>query len=229
MNFAQSPIPTQSPIVEILSSAADIGLQYFNLKQVKKLQVSFQRRLDTDAEKIDYINNMVSRLTSEAIRFAEAGRVQPGIPEFDKTLALLVKNDIIYRGNCNADILAPVQNDKEPRKVWASISRSGSIKPPTQLTPEVGVIWAGGCKEAEYQARIAYNKGIKTGLMFKAKTVLLGDLSALDIFMRVGGGLLLVVGFILLLKTQNVVIEEEKSFKFTRKKKVKPGQKRYKK
>jgi len=204
------------PLAQIGIAAGDVALDYSNFTQLQDMQASFQKKLDSDAAMIEYIKYIVDRFTSAGVRLAKSGRYQPGTPAFETVLALLLKNDMQYLGNCDVRIYTPASSSGA-RTVWAIISRQGFITPPTNIPPDVGSIWASGCKDAQDQFSIEYIKAIKGTQRFNVEALSQMDIGTINLFLRIGLGVFLIVMVILIIKTQSELIGEQATVRYVRK------------
>lgn len=203
------------------SAAANVATSAYHAVQMNKMQQGFQKKLDNDAARIEYIKLIVDRYKSVGSRIAKTTGHKAGTQAFDLLLKKALINDMNYRAYCEADIYMPMgPNDTpgRPRNVWATISRSGYVKPPTVLPPDVGPIWSTGCKNANDEFRIVQAEAYKGERRFDfLKTVKL-DIGATDLLLRFGTGLFLVVVAIVMIKIQRAVIKEQQPFVVAKKK-----------
>lgn len=218
MNYR--PLGQAFAVAQIGIAAGNVALDYSNATQLQQMQTQFQKKLDSDSAMIDYIKNMVDRFTSESVRLAKSGRYQPNTTNFDSVLSQILADQMKYQGNCNVNIYNPINPANPNQKtIWATINRSGYITPPTNAPADVGAIWSSGCQSAQDQSSIAYIKGIKDTQQFNVSSLLTSDIGTMNLFLRIGLGVILVVLMILLVKTQNIVIWEQKDLKYIKKKK----------
>jgi len=197
----------QTGIAIVGTAVAQVGIDAYHAVKTSKLQRGFQKKLDTDAARVDYIKSIVLRFKSLGLRLATGGRYRPGTKEFETILAKALTKDMNYKGLCNANIYVP--GTKVPRDVWASISRGGYIKPPTTLPPDVGPIWAGGCKNAQDEFRMIFIKKFKGTRKFEHFKVHKEDIGTINLFMKFGMALIILVVLLMMLKIQRAVIKEQ--------------------
>ncbi|RJR10585.1 hypothetical protein C4588_03020 [Candidatus Parcubacteria bacterium] len=205
-------------------AAANAGVNAYHAVQVSKIQQQQQKKLENDEIAMTYIRNLIYRLETQAIRLARTSTIRPGTPEFEALLQKALKSDMLYKGNCNASIYVPPTTSSkagDPRSIWGKISRSGFLEQPSTLPPDVGPIWATGCKNALEKAKIAYVDAYKEGKQFEYIKTSKSDIGTLQIFAAFGGGLLLLVVLLTSMKLQTAVIKEQR-----RKPKTKPKRKR---
>lgn len=215
------PLGQVLAIAQIGLAAGNVALDYSNASALQQMQEQFKEKLDSDAANIDYAKYVVDRFTNESIRLANSGRYQPNTSTFDSVLAQILADQMVYQGNCNAKIFNPVNPATPNQKtLWGTINRTGYITTPTTLPQDAGAVWSSGCQAAQDQSSIAYIKGVKSLQQFNLTSLFTSDIGTMGLFLKVGLGILLVVLMILLVKTQNVVIEEQKDLKYV--KKIKP-------
>ena len=203
-------LPPQAIVVG--TAVANVGIEAHHAAKVAKLQDKFTARLESDEEKKAYINYVVARLESVAVRLAKGGVYRPGTAEFDKVLGQVVKQDMNYKGLCNADIYWPkTTQDKEgaPRKIWASISRTGFVAPGADVPPDVGPVWATGCKNAHDQASMAWIARYKGERKHRHFKIFKEDIGSMDLFLRAGTGIFMIAMLLLVTRVQKAVIKEQ--------------------
>lgn len=209
------------PIALVGAAAANVGVNAYHAVKLNKMQQGFQKKLDSDANNIEYIRLLVSRLKSLGNRIAKTTPHRPGTKEFEALLKKVLINDMLYKSYCNADIYFPMgPNDVpgRPRDVWASINSTGYVKKPTIVPPDVGPIWAAGCKNAHDEFRITNVKQYKGERRFDFLKTHKIDVGTLNLLLKFGAGIFLLVVAILMIKLQSAVIEEQKPFIKARKK-----------
>jgi len=210
------------PAVALIGSAVtNVALTAGHAVKMNKMQQGFQKKLDNDAARMDYIRLMVARFKSLGTRLARTTRHRPGTPEFNLLLKKALINDMFYRSYCNADIYWPMGKEDafgKPRKVWGSINRSGFVKKPTQLPRDVGPIWASGCKNGHDEFSIAYANKFKGDRRFQHLKTHKIDVGTMNLLLRVGSGLFLMIVAILMIKIQRAVIREQTPFVAAKKK-----------
>ena len=203
------------------TAVANVAINADHMIKVSALQKKFAGKLESDQQKMDYIKILLLRIQSLSTRLAKGGRYRPGTKGFEVLLGRALKNDMKYKGYCNADIYYPYNGESGARKVWASITRSGHVIS-GKVPKDVGPLWASRCKNAEDAARMAYItkfKGQRKHRIFKTHKE---DLGTMDLFLRFGTGLFLVMVMIMAIKVQRAVIkEQEPMFKKKKKKKKK--------
>jgi len=210
------------PAIALVGSAvANVAVSAHHAVQMNKLQQGFQRKLDSDAARMEYIRFMVARFKSLGTRLARTTRHRPGTKEFNLLLKKAMINDMFYRGYCEADIYVPMggkDSPGRPRSVWASITRSGFIKHGRGLPRDVGPIWSVGCKNSHDEfsiAAITKFKGKRRFQRFKTHKI---DVGTLDLLLRFGTGFFIMIVGILMIKVQRAVIKEQKPFITAKKK-----------
>jgi len=213
----------QTEIIQVAVAAGNLAIDYSNGKKLASLQRSFQRQLDSDAAKIDYTKDIVQRFKIAAQTLAHTGRISPDNSLFDKYLSLIVKDDMQYSGGCNVALYQPAQSYKTP---WITINNIGALQPYTNAPPDVGSIWVAGCHEAKDLANVDYIQvlkgqsiagGLWTGLRGRIQQITRADIGAIDLFMRIGMGIFIIVSLVLILKVQSALIEEQSTVKYVRK------------
>lgn len=213
--------------VVVGTAAANVGLTALHAAKMGALQREFSARLESDQQKIAFIKYIALRMESIADRLGKNGKYRPGTDEFEKAMAIALKNDMNYKGNCDTDIyypLAPGEDPKKPRKVWASITRGYVTIPqgsPQNIPPDVGPIWATGCKNAIDQGRMAYISRYKGERKHNYFKIFKEDMGTRDIFLRAATGIIMVLFLIIITKVQRAVLKEQVPAK---KKKKKPTQ-----
>jgi hypothetical protein len=212
-----------APVTVVGTAIANVGVNAHHAVKVSKMQQKFSKRLESDQEKMAYLKLVILRVQSIAERLAKGGKYRPGTPEFEKILGVALKNDMAYKGLCNADIYYPLGNDPKgsPRAIWASISRGGYVTPGTPVPPDVGPIWATGCKNADDRARMAYVQRFKGRRKHKHFRTHKEDIGTMDLFLRAGTGILMVAMLFLVTRIQKAVISEQAPPKRKRRKKKK--------
>jgi len=204
-------------IVGVATAAAtgatvNAALNVSHALKVSKIQEGFQRQLKDDQTKINYIKNLVLRLQSIGTRLSYRPNLYPGSREFNALLKQALINEMIYKGNCNADIFVPMGPDDklgEPRQIMGKFSRSGHVVT-TMLPADTGPIWATACKNAEdvfRTARIKKLRGTRKHSVLKAQQA---DIGTLNLFLKFGAGLFTLVLLILTIKTQRKRIKHQR-------------------
>ena len=196
------------------TAAANAGVSVYHAAKVSKLQQKFQSKLDQDEIDMDFIRALLARFRSTGTRLAQTTTARPGTPDFDKLLMISTKEDMKYKGNCNAAIYnSRKAEDKlgQPREIWADIDRSGHITQPNRLPLDIGVIWASGCKNAQDEFRTTWVQGYKGDRRYAHVRDTKFDIKTLNVFLKYGGGLLLVVALLVMIKLQSAVISEQQS------------------
>jgi hypothetical protein len=194
-------------------AAANAAVNVHNVVQVDKIQKQQQSKLEADEMAMTYAKNLVYRLETLGTRLAKTSGIAPGTPEFESLLKKALAPDMVYQGNCNVDIfVTPTGTSKtgEPRAIWGSVNRTGFLSQPTTLPPDVGPLWATGCKNAQDKFRIARIEAIKGSKQFEHIKLVKSDTGAVSLFIAFGAGLLLVVAFLLSIKMQSAVIKEQR-------------------
>lgn len=210
-NFGQA-----EGLVAVATAAANVGVNAYHAAKTDKIVQAFENKLRDDEAAMAYIRNLVLRFEGLGTRLARTSGIRAGTPEFENLLRKSMINDMQYHGNCNADIFVPpTARDRPgvPRALWGKINRSGFLEQPSVIPPDVGPIWATGCKNAQDQFRIAQAQQIKGKSRFE---YLLGSKAGIgqwDIIARIGSGLFLLIFAILMLKYQGAVIHEQKKAK----------------
>jgi hypothetical protein len=211
------------------TAIVNVGVQAHHAVKVGQLQRKFSSKLENDEEKKQYIKYIAQRINSVATRLGKNGRFRAGTPEYEEALTKVLSSDMTYRGNCNADIYYPMTTKDaigKPRKVWASISRSGFVKPGTPVPRDIGPIWATGCKNAHDAGRMAYIqrfKGEKKHSFFKTHKE---DLGSMNLLLRAATGIFMVIALVIVTRVQKAVIKEQAPPKRRKRRKKKPAAKR---
>jgi len=199
------------PVAVVGTAVANVAINADHIIKVGKIQSKQQQVLDTDAAKMDYIKTVILRVRSLGPRLARGGKYRPGTKAFEVILAKALKNDMSYKGYCNADIYVPFgPNDTpgNPRGVWASITRGGQVKSGS-VPRDVGPIWATGCKNAEDDARMAWIKKFKGERKFSFLRAHKEDIGTMNLALRFGTGLFMAAALLLLIKVQRAVVKEQ--------------------
>lgn len=211
-------------------AAANAGINAAHAAKVSKIQKKQEGKLDADELAMTYIRNLVHRIETLGTRLARTSGRRPGTPEFEELLKEALASDMNYQGNCNADIyIPPTSTSKagEPRSIWGKINRTGFLEQPSVLPPDVGPLWATGCKNAQDKFRIASIEAFKGSQKFKHIKTTKSDIGAVGLFVTFGAGLFLLVVFLLSIKMQTAVIKEQRrADRAARKAKAAPKPKR---
>ena len=189
----------------VANTAINTAVALTNAGKVSSLQKNFTSKLEQDAAILDYITNMVLRLKASGKNLVASGVAQPGTAAFEKQLQQKLLNYLVYRGDCNASIyVAPRPEDipNQPRPILAVCLNTGSVQGSTNVPPEVGVVWATGCRNAQDEFRVDYINKWKDTRKFTMQTLLTGDLGSLGIFLKYGLSLFLVMLLITALRYQ---------------------------
>ena len=200
-------------IAMVGTAAANAGVNAYHAAKVSKIQKQQEKKLEFDEIQMAYVRNLVYRLEALGTRLARTSGVRPGTPEFEELLKEALKSDMEYKGNCNADIFVPptaTSKAGEPRSIWGKISRTGFLEQPSGLPPDVGPIWASGCKNAQDKFRVAFIDAFKEEQQFRRIKTTKSDTGTLALFFTFGAGLLLLVMFVLSIKMQTAVIKEQR-------------------
>tara|TARA_B100000925_G_C21894895_1_gene424538 strand:+ start:121 stop:816 length:696 start_codon:yes stop_codon:yes gene_type:complete len=211
-----------APVAVIGTAVANVGVTAYHAAKISKLQKGFQEKLENDQQKINYIKYVLARMESIAMRLGSNGVYRPGTPEFENALKQTLKSDMNYRGNCNADIYWPLKKGEtpgKPRQVWATIDRTGYIKPGAQVPPDVGPIWATGCKNAIDAGAQEYIKRFKGERKHQHFKIFKEDLGTMDVFLRAATGIFMVIMLVIVTKVQRAVLREQAPPKIKKRKK----------
>jgi len=206
------------------TAIANVVINAGHMLKVGALQKKFGGKLESDQQKMDYLKIILLRLQSLSTRLAKGGRYRPGTKGFEVLLGRAIKNDMKYKGYCNADIYFPFVAGAPP-KVWASFTRAGHVSAGA-VPRDAGALWAGRCKNAEDEARMAYIKRFKGRRKHSIFKAFKEDLGTMDLFLRFGLGAFLVAVMVMAIKVQRAVIKEQKpqlKKKKKKKKKEKPA------
>jgi len=194
-------------------AAANAGINAYHAVKVGKIQRQQEHKLEADEIAMLYIRNLIYRLESLGTRLARTSGIRPGTPEFEGLLKKALISDMVYQGNCNADIFIPPTSTSkagEPRSIWGKINRTGFLEQPSALPPDVGPIWATGCKNAQDKFRIASIEAFKGAQKFSHIKTTKSDIGTIGLFVTYGAGLFLLVVFLLSIKMQTAVIREQR-------------------
>lgn len=210
------------PLLVVGAAVGNVAVSAHHAVAMNKLQQRFQRKLDNDAANMEYIKLLVARFKSMGTRLARTTRHQPGTKEFNLLLKKAMINDMFYRGYCEADIYVPMESKDspgKPRNVWASITRSGYVKPPKKgLPPDVGPIWASGCKTGLDEFSIAAITKLKGKRRYEHLKTSKIDIGTMNLLLRFGTGFFIMIVGILMIRVQRAVIKEQKPFVKAKKK-----------
>lgn len=194
-------------------AAANAAINTAHAAKVSKIQKKQEGKLEADELAMTYIRNLVHRVETLGTRLARTSGIRPGTPQFEELLKEALVSDMVYHGNCNADIyIPPTASSKtgEPRTIWGKINRTGFLEQPSGLPADVGPIWATGCKNAQDKFRIASIKAFKGAQKFKHIKTTKSDIGTVGLFVTFGAGLFLLIVFILSIKMQSAVIKEQR-------------------
>jgi len=207
----------------IATSVGKVAVTAHHAVKVGKMQKKFGKKLDSDERKKEYINFIIERFQSIGTRIAKGGKYRPGTKAFELVLKKALLDDMNYKGYCNTDIFVPhAEGDvpKATRQIYASIDRTGHVSR-GQVPPDVGPVWATGCKNADDFFRMAYIdrfKGERKHGFFK---LFKEDIGTMDLFLRFGVGLLMAIVMVAMIKVQRAVVIEQAPPKRKKKKKSK--------
>lgn len=205
------------PAIALVGSAVvNVAVSAHHAVQMNKLQRGFQKKLDNDAARIEYIKLMIARFKSVGIRLARTTRHAPRTKEFDLLLKKAMINDMFIRGYCEADIYHPGVG--QPRNVWASIDRSGYIKHGRGLPRDVGPIWSEGCKSGHDEFSIAAATKIKGKRRYERLKTHKIDIGTMNLLLKFGTGFFMMIVGILMIRVQRAVIKEQQPFVVAKKK-----------
>ena len=194
-------------------AAANAGINAAHAAKVSKIQKKQESKLEADELAMLYVRNLVYRIETLGTRLARTSGIRPGTPAFEELLREALISDMAYQGNCNADIFIPptaTSKAGEPRAIWGKINRTGFLEQPSGLPPDVGPIWAIGCKNAQDKFRIASIEAFKGAHQFKHIKTTKSDIGTVGLFVTFGAGLFLLIAFILSIKMQSAVIKEQR-------------------
>jgi hypothetical protein len=194
-------------------AAANAGINAAHAAKVSKIQKRQGSKLDADELAMTYVRNLVHRIETLGTRLARTSGRRPGTAEFEELLKEALSSDMNYQGNCNADIYVPPTSTSkvgEPRTIWGKINRTGFLEQPSRLPPDVGPIWATGCKNAQDKFRIASIEAFKGTQKFKHIKTTKSDIGTVGLFVTFGAGLFLLIVFIMSIKMQTAVIKEQR-------------------
>ena len=116
------------PAGVIATAVGKVAITAHHAAASAKLQKGFQKQLDSDEVKKEYINYIVDRFQSIGTRLAKGGQYRPGTKAFELVLKKALLDDMNYKGFCETDIFVPHAEGDAPgatRKVFASIDRTG--------------------------------------------------------------------------------------------------------
>lgn len=192
------------------TAVANAAINTFHAVEVERIQREFRRRFEKQAQRIDLLRNIVSRLTSAGINIATITDLRPGTPEFEKALQDAVKNDMFYYGDCYADIYQPPEYEdeealKNKRTIIGKFTGEGFVDS-VFFPRDTGPIWREGCRNAEDQYRLASIQKVKEQRRFEISKVLKMDLGNLDLLLRAGLFSGLAIILILTYKYQKAII-----------------------
>ena len=216
----------QAAVAMVGVAAANAAVNVHNAVQIGKIQKQQEKHLESDAAQMTYIRNLVFRLETLGTRLAKTSGIRPGTPEFEDLLRKAMSPDMTYQGNCNADIyVPPTATDKpgESRAIWGKINRTGFLEQPSSLPPDVGPLWATGCKNAQDKFKISAITALKESRKFKHIKETKSDIGMTNLFVTFGAGLFLIIVFLLSIKTQSAVIRAQRP----KKSKTKPKRKKH--
>lgn len=199
-------------VASVATAAANAGVSIYHAAKVDKLQKGFQQKLDADDIAMNFVRAMLARFRSVGTRLAQTTTARPGTSDFEKLLTISTKEDMNYAGNCNTAIYQPRSPEDKPgtpRQIWAKIDRSGHITQPNPLPPDVGIIWAAGCKNAQDEFRTTWVQNYKGDRRYAHVRDTKFDIKTLNVFLKFGGGLILVVALLIMIKLQRAVIAEQ--------------------
>jgi hypothetical protein len=213
----------------VVTAAANVAVSAHHAVKVGEMQKRFGKKLDSDEAKKQYIKFIIERFQSLGTRLAKGGRYRPGTDAFELILKKALLDDMNYHGYCKTDIFVPHTPGDKPkatRTVYASIDRIGHVSR-GKVPPDVGPIWATGCKNADDFFRMAYIEGIKGKRKHRFFKFFKEDIGTMDLFLRFGTGLLLAIVMLAMIKIQRAVVAEQvplprKKRKKRKKKKKKP-------
>lgn len=206
-NFGQA-----EAVVAAGTAAANAGVNAYNAAKLSKIQREQDQKLENDEIAMTYVRNLVYRLETLATRIAATTDIRPGTSEFENALKKVVASDMDYRGNCNASIyVPPIPNGRPgPRAVWGKINSTGYLEQPSLLAPDVGPIWATGCKNAIDKAKIAFINQAKGSKKFDYIKTTKSDTGTIELFIKFGSGLFFVIVMLVSMKLQSAVIKEQR-------------------
>jgi hypothetical protein len=214
-------------VVGTAAANAVIGVKH--ALKVDKMQQRFKRHLQSDAEKMDYIKYIGTRFGSVVKRLSVTSPHRPGTEDFDRLLKAALKNDMLYQGDCSADVYVPMQpTDKPgPRPVFASIGKYGEfVKGSAGVPRDVGLLWNSKCRTALDEGLIAGVKKYKGGRKHRFLKSIKEDIGGKKLALMFGTGLFMAIVLILVLKTQKALIEEQELLLRPKRKKKKRQRKK---
>lgn len=185
----------QTVAIDLVASAAGAAITATAAAKASALRKKFQKILQSDQDAIDYIKYITIRLKEVGANVVSLSNLRPGTYEFEKELQKKLLSDLIYKGDCNADIYEPLRpEDKagEPRRIIGNFKKDGTIGNPASNVPrETGLHWASGCKSGFDLFRARYLDKEKESLKHKTAVAQKEDLTTLALFVRFGLGLFL--------------------------------------
>lgn len=186
----------------ITSAAINAALDVYSAKKLGKMAERFGKQLESDAIKMEYITYVVSRLRSLCEMLVATTDTDPHSLAFEAMLREGMSDYIQYKGNCNCTLLDP--NTKKP---VATLTKDGRVLDGPGIPPEVGLIWATGCKNALDFARATNIREIKDEDRFQKSLQQTQNLGTRDLYYRYVLGGLVVSFLVLVLAMQRKVIK----------------------
>jgi hypothetical protein len=218
--------------VAVATAVGNVAVNAHHALKVSKLQSGFQKRLETDEEKKDYVKLVAQQFQDVGKRIARGGRFRPGTEAFELVLKRALKDEIHYKGNCNVTIFKPYRESPDkPREVLAKISKTGYVEPGAHGPKDMGPLWAGKCRASQDIFKLEHVGRYKGARKHRYLRAFREDVGTMDLFVRYGVGFIMAAVMMVMIKIQYSVVEEQKTIprrrrKKKKKKKPKPESKR---
>lgn len=192
--------------IDIIASAAGAAIAATATAKAQALQKKFQGILQNDQDAIDYLKYIVIRLQDAGTNLVGLTELRPGTYEFEKGMQQKLLNDLIYKGDCNADIYEPLRAEDTqgaPRRIIGSFKNDGLVSNPiTNIPKETGLYWQSGCKSGYDLFRARYIDKQKEELKHKTSVAQKEDITAMSLFIRFGLGLFLISAILVAIKVK---------------------------
>jgi len=203
-------------LLPLMTSVIDTGISMLTSFAAGSIQKKYQQQQIVFATTDDYLQNLILKVQSAGLDIVNNGIARPGTPEFEKALQQKLLGDMIYKGNCTADIYVPWTPNTPAggiRQIMGTFYNNGSVQtnnPGVALT--AGPLWSTGCKNSYDEINKEFVVRYKDDIRFQQERVQLSDISKFSLIMKLGLGAFIVVLMIMALGTQKEVIRYQSGF-----------------
>lgn len=189
----------------ITSAAINSALDVYSARKFGKMQAKFEKQLASDAVKMEYVRFLVDRFRTLNEMLISTTDADPHSIAYQAMLKQGMADYMKYEGDCKTTILDPTT-----KKAVVTITKDGRVENSVGMPPEVGIIWATGCKNAIDFARASAIQENKDETRFNIIRKQTEDIGTKDLLVRFGLGLLVFAAVIIAIRMQRKVIKSKK-------------------